>query len=92
MLFRSVDWKGKDGPLDDGKRLAYDQHYQLSAYQDGLRLPRTVCANGFVSRTHPGKVHLHAWSADEINHGADVFRAALALWKAVKRYEPAFGD
>ena len=87
-----VDWKGKDGPLDDGKRLAYDQHYQLSAYQDGLLLPRTVCANGFVSRTHPGKVHLHAWSADEINHGADVFRAALGLWKAVKRYEPAFGD
>jgi len=86
-----VDWKGKDGPLDDGKRLAYDQHYQLSAYQDGLLLPRNVCANGFVSRTHPGAVRLHVWTVQEIAQGSEVFKHALNLWKAVKRYEPAFG-
>lgn len=33
-----VDFKSKDGPLDDGKRLAFDQHWQLAAYQVGLML------------------------------------------------------
>lgn len=33
-----VDYKTKDGALDDGKKLAWDQHWQLSAYQVGLGL------------------------------------------------------
>jgi hypothetical protein len=33
-----VDYKGKDGDFTDGKRLAYDQHWQLAAYQVGLGL------------------------------------------------------
>ncbi|MBA4282217.1 hypothetical protein [Ralstonia sp.] len=85
-----VDWKGKDGSLDDGKKLAYDQHWQLAAYQDGLLLPRNVCANGFVSRTHPGKVVLHTWTREEIEQGSDVFHRALALWKAMKGFDPSF--
>lgn len=85
-----VDWKGKDSEFSDGKRLAYDQHYQLAAYQDGLLLPRNVCANGFVSRTHPGAVRLHVWTRDEIEQGAQVFRQALALWKAIKGFDPSF--
>jgi hypothetical protein len=85
-----VDWKGKDGDFSDGKKLAYDQHFQLAAYQDGLRLPRNVCANGFVSRTHPGEVRLHVWAREEIEQGALVFRQALALWKAIKGFDPSF--
>lgn len=85
-----VDWKGKDSDLSDGRKLAFDQNYQLAAYQVGLGLPRTVCANGFVSRTHPGKVRIHVWSAEEIEQGAAVFFSALALWKAVKQYDASF--
>lgn len=85
-----VDYKGKDGDFSDGKKLAYDQHYQLAAYQYGLRLPRNVCANLFVSRTHPGKVASHVWSVADIEQGWQVFQAALALWVAVKKYDPRF--
>lgn len=85
-----VDFKGKDGDFTDGKKLAYDQHYQLAAYQIGLHLPHNVCANLFVSRTHPGKVASHVWKASEIEHGWQVFEAALRLWKACKRFDSAF--
>lgn len=85
-----IDYKGKDGDFSDGKRLAYDQHWQLAAYQHGLTLPRNVCANLFVSRTHPGKVAPYVWSAEAIQEGLDVFQAALALWKVIKRYDASF--
>lgn len=84
-----VDFKGKDGDFTDGKKLAYDQHWQLAAYQRGLILPGNVCANLFVSRTHPGKVASHVWSVAEIAEGWDVFAAALKLWKALKKFDPA---
>lgn len=104
------DYKTKDGDFSDGKRLAYDQHYQLAAYQVGLGLcsmsrthdnftiPRlasgmqmfTLCANIFVSRTHPGKVASHVWSADEIAQGWRVFECALNLWRELKGYDPGF--
>lgn len=86
-----VDFKGKDGDFTDGKKLAYDQHWQLAAYQVGLRLPVNVCANLFVSRTHPGKVASHVWPTESVREGWEVFAASLALWKAIKRYNPEFG-
>lgn len=85
-----VDFKGKDGDFSDGKKLAYDQHYQLAAYQMGLLLPSNVCANVFVSRTHPGRVASHVWKASDVDHGARVFLAALHLWKQVKNFDSAF--
>lgn len=90
------DYKGRDGDFTETekygkpKKLNWDQHWQLAAYQRGLRLPRNVCANIFVSRTHPGKVASHVWSADEIESGWQVFQAALQLWVALKKYNPAF--
>lgn len=85
-----VDYKGKDGDFTDGKKLAYDQHYQLAAYQRGLILPPNVCANVFVSRTHPGKVASHIWKREEVQHGWLVFEAALRVWKLLKNFDPAF--
>lgn len=84
-----VDFKGKDGDFTDGKKLAYDQHWQLAAYQRGLRLPVSVCANLFVSRTHPGKVASHEWSVQDMADGWAVFEAALRLWKAIRKYDPS---
>lgn len=85
-----VDFKGKDGDFSDGKKLAYDQHWQLAAYQRGLHLPNAECANLFVSRTHPGKVASHVWTPEQINEGWEVFNAALQLWKAMKRLDTSF--
>lgn len=87
-----VDYKGKDGDFTDGKRLAYDQHYQLAAYQRGLILPPNVCANIFVSRTHPGKVASHLWPVADVQHGWQVFEAALRVWKLLKKFDPSFGQ
>ena len=85
-----IDYKGKDGDFTDGKRLAYDQHFQLAAYNFGLNLPTNQCANIFFSRTHPGKAASHVWKPAEIDEGWAVFAAALALWKAQKKFDPAF--
>jgi hypothetical protein len=87
-----IDYKGKDGDFSDGKKLAYDQHYQLAAYQRGLVLRRNRCANLFVSRTHPGCVAEHIWTADEIAEGEAIFMDALCLWKKLKRYESGFQE
>ena len=88
-----VDFKTKDGDFSDGKKLAYDQNIQLAAYQMGLLLrctPNQICANIFVSRTHPGKVASHVWSADEVARGWRLFDKALALWKELKQYDGSF--
>lgn len=85
-----IDYKGKDGDFTDGKRLAYDQHWQLAAYQNGLGLKRAPCANLFVSRTHPGKVASHVWPSGDIEEGLNVFLCALSLWKSLKGYDPSF--
>lgn len=85
-----IDYKGKDGDFTDGKRLAYDQHFQLAAYNRGLILPPNVCANIFFSRTHPGLVASHVWKRDDVDKGWMVFAAALELWKAQKLFDPSF--
>lgn len=84
-----IDYKGKDGDFSDGKKLAYDQHYQLAAYQTGLRLPANVCANIFVSRTHAGAVAHNIWTIDQVKEGWAMFSAALDFWKVLKKYDPA---
>lgn len=86
----TVDFKGKDGDFSDGKKLAYDQHWQLAPYQRGKNLPLAPCANIFVSRTHPGKVASHVWTVDDITQGMAVFMAALQLWKAMKGFDPSY--
>lgn len=85
-----VDYKGKDGDFTDGKKLAYDQHYQMAAYNKGLRLPVAPSANIFVSRTHPGKVASHVWTVEDMAEGWEFFCAALNLWRRWKKFDPRF--
>lgn len=85
-----VDYKGKDGDFSDGKKLAYDQHYQMAAYNRGLRLGPAQSANIFVSRTHPGKVASHVWTPEDMAEGWEFFCAALNLWRCWKKYNPKF--
>jgi hypothetical protein len=82
-----VDFKSTDKKRDSGKRLHYDQNYQLAAYQVGLRLTSpSTCANVFIGRTEPGTTFSHIWKPEEIQQGWRVFQSALNLWKAVKGY------
>lgn len=97
------DWKGKDGELwcddehayakvtKDGvtkdKRCDYDQVYQIASYQDGIMLPRAQGAALFFSRTHPGSTASKVWSADEMEQGSRIFKAALQLHKLLKNYD-----
>lgn len=85
-----VDYKTKDGDFTDGKKLGWDQHWQLSAYNRGLSLPANEGAAIFISRTHPGKVASFQWTKAEIDEGWEVFAAALEVWKRLKRFDPAF--
>lgn len=85
-----VDFKTTDKDRASDKRLAYDQYYQLAAYQVGLGLHEchghSVCANVFISRTEPGIAFTHVWQTYDIERGWNVFKAALALWKELKSY------
>lgn len=101
-----IDFKSKDGDFSDGKRLAYDQHYQLAAYQNGIGQPggnswvskhvknirelAPPCANIFVSRTHPGKVAVHVWKSAEIHEAKGIFWHTLQLWKRMNCYDASF--
>jgi hypothetical protein len=87
-----ADYKTTDEGAGSTKRFHWDQHYQLAAYQDGLRLPRNECANIFVSRTEPGVSFGHKWKVAEVEAGAQVFASALTTWKLLKGFDPAFNE
>lgn len=87
-----IDHKSKDMSPGEEKRLAYDQDWQLSAYHKGLNLKPNVCANIFVSRTHPGYVEIHVWTQEEIARAWNVFECALAAWKCIKRYDSSWNQ
>lgn len=84
------DHKGKDLAPGNTKRLAYDQDRQIAAYQRGLKLPENEGFNLFVSRTHPGYVEAHIWTPENLSDAWRVFTACLALWKAVKKFDPSY--
>lgn len=85
-----VDWKSKKGNVEDGRRLAYTQNWQLGAYQMGKLLKLEQCVNIFISRDLPGNASAFVWTRDEIREGQEVFRAVLDVWKRVKKYDPSF--
>lgn len=87
-----IDFKTKDGDFSDGKKLAYDQNIQLAAYNRGLLLPPNTCGNIFASRSHPGRIASHVWKQEDIDHGWQVFAAALNVWKLIKKLDSSFCD
>lgn len=92
-----LDAKGKDGDFTETdsrgqpKRLVYDQPQQVGAYRAGLGLPETSPGGIlFFSRTHPGKVKGEIIKPEDLTDGFEVFKAALQLWIALKKYNPAY--
>jgi hypothetical protein len=84
-----IDYKGKDlSPDDPPKDLVYGNHReQLAAYQRGLNLPINVCANLFVSRTHPGHCVMQVSAVEQLAHGWSVFEALLEVWKRENKFQ-----
>jgi hypothetical protein len=81
-----VDIKTKEFGPDD-KIAGYDEHMmQLAAYRYGLEMPVARCANVFVSRSHPGLVHVVEWSQDDLNQGWEMFAALLRFWQIKNNY------
>ena len=80
--------KGARSGRGQDKKLAYDQNEQLGAYQWGLGLRLSPCANIFLARDEPGYAVFHLWDENEVEMGISVFRLALQLWQLRKRYWP----
>ena len=88
-----VDTKTKDLSPEDvptkenRKKMHYDEHaMQLAAYRHAKGTQESVCANLFVSRTHPGLCHLHVWESDELDRAFEMFKALLKYWQIKNRY------
>lgn len=77
-----VDVKTKEFSPDALPK-TYDEHQmQLSAYRTGLGMPYAKCSNLFVSASHPGLVHLHEWSEEDMEQGWEMFINLLRFWYA----------
>ena len=82
-----VDAKTKEFAPGDSV-VAYDEHLmQLAAYRNGLNMPEARCANAFVSVTHPGVIHIHEWSEEDLQRGWKMFQALLEYWKLKNKFE-----
>lgn len=77
-----LDIKSKEFS-DEKPPEGYDEHLmQLAAYRMGMNLPSAACANVFVSVTHPGLVHIHPWSEEDLQRGWKMFCGLLNFWYA----------
>ncbi len=77
------DIKSKD-KIEDGKRLAWDEHQlQLSAYRAGLNLGAVPAWNVFVG-IEDCKVAVHEWTPGELDKGWEMFKHLLAFYKLRK--------
>jgi hypothetical protein len=77
-----VDVKTKEFSPDNLPK-AYDEHQmQLAAYRTGLGMSFAKCANIFVSATHPGLVHIHEWTEEDMEQGWEMFVSLLRFWYA----------
>jgi len=85
-----LDFKSKEfGP--DTKLQTWDEHaMQLSAYREGLNLPKAVGAICYVSATVPGLAKVMVIGEPELQQGWEMFRSLLFYWQAKNNYRPDF--
>jgi len=79
-----IDFKTKEFTSETLEKVAgFDENVmQLSAYRQGLKLPKARCANVFVSVTEPGLVVVKEWTQDELIRGWTMFDALKTYWYA----------
>ena len=77
-----IDFKTKEF-TDPAKVEAYDENaMQLSAYRQGLELPRARCANVFISVIEPGLVVIKEWEPQELDRAWKMFDSLKSYYYA----------
>lgn len=88
-----IDFKTSSFTEDKIKMLGYDEHIQqLAAYATGLCIQKPILANVYVSTVTPGLVYIKEYSAEEADWGWDCFKAILACWKTIKKFNVMTGS
>jgi hypothetical protein len=77
-----LDIKTKEFGIDNLPKGFDEQLMQLAAYRVGLGVPKSRCANVFVSVTNPGLVHVVEWSEEDLAKGWKMFCGLLDYWYA----------
>jgi len=83
-----IDYKSKQtaDKFKPGKMAYIDHRMQLAAYRGGLGVPSARCANVFIC-LETGEIDFHEHSEDDLQHGWEVFRHALAIWQLQNGWE-----
>jgi hypothetical protein len=79
-----IDFKTKEFTSETvAKVTGFDEHcMQLAAYRHGLDMPKSRCANVFVSVIEPGLVVIKEWTQEELERGWKMFDALKTYWYA----------
>ena len=87
-----VDFKTKE--FNEGADLKTwdEQAMQLSAYREGLNVPKARCAIVYVSVSNPGLSKLIEIPEEELQRGWECFVYLLGYWKAKSRFNSAWHE
>lgn len=84
-----VDFKTKDGPLGDPKKMVYDEHgMQLSAYAYGLKLHNPTRVSIFIDRKDHSSAVMHIWDEESHIRHLGMFMSLHEYWMLSKNYRP----
>jgi hypothetical protein len=83
-----VDFKTKDFDGDWQSGIWDSHHMQLAAYRQGFGLLTARCAIIYVSTKVPGLTRLVEAKPSDLDHGWELFKALLEVWKIKNRYDP----
>jgi len=77
-----IDYKTKEyaDKFKPGKMAYNDHRCQLAAYRQGTGRGNARCANVFIC-IETGEVDFHEHTEEELQHGWEIFRHALAIWQ-----------
>lgn len=88
-----LDFKTKEFTKETlSKVQVYSEHgMQLSAYREGLGLPKARCYNLFISVTEPGTYKLIEHEEEELQKSFNKFKCLLEYWQIDNNYKPVRG-
>ena len=89
-----IDWKTRR-TVEGRKVTSYDfQIHQIAAYAatywgaEAVENGEVQGANCYISSTEPGRFDPCGYSPTEIAEAWETFKAACAIWRALKKYDP----
>jgi len=80
-----IDYKTQSTYKDKPMKSYPENLYQLGAYNILLNDSPKRYGNLYISSTEPGRMEMKEWTQEQITWGAEVFLAALRLYKLIKK-------